>query len=127
MSTSLQPIPILNLAISIIPAMIALGILFKWSLQAGNACYAIVRMPIQLLLIGYVLTYIFESDSATIILAVLCVMVVASSWIALGTVKEHRAPLFYCAFSAILLGGGITLWLTSQGGWPWNPGICRNT
>ena len=115
MSTSLQPIPIVNLAISFIPALVALIILIKWSLEAKNACYAIVRMLVQLLLIGYVLTYIFESDSATIILAVLCIMVVASSWIALGTVKQHRAPLFICAFSAILLGGGMTLWLVSQG------------
>ncbi len=115
MSPSLQTIPTLNLAISFIPVLITMVILIKWSLQAANALYAIVRMLVQLLLIGYFLTYIFESESASFILLVLCIMVVASSWIALGTVKQHRRPLFGYALAAILLGGGLTLGLVSQG------------
>ena len=43
-------------------------------------------MLIQLLLIGYVLVYIFEADVSWIVLAVMSVMVVAASWIALRTV-----------------------------------------
>jgi putative ABC transport system permease protein len=72
-------------------------------------------MLVQLLLIGYVLTYIFESDSANIVLLILVIMVVSSSWIALGTVKQTRLELFKHAITAILLGGGITLALITQG------------
>jgi len=89
--------------------------LFKWSLQAGNAAYALSRMLVQLLLIGYLLTYIFSSESALLVLAVLLVMVFSSSWIALRTVKAQRKTLFINALLAILVGGGLTLILISQG------------
>ena len=89
--------------------------MFKWSLQAGNAVYALSRMLVQLLLIGYLLTYIFSSESALLVLAVLLVMVFSSSWIALRTVKAQRKTLFFYALLAILVGGGLTLILISQG------------
>lgn len=111
----IQTIPFLNLAIAFIPVIVGLLILFKWSLHTGNAVYALSRMLIQLLLIGYLLTYIFSSDSAFLVLAVLLVMVLSSSWIALGTIKAQRKTLFLYALLAILLGGGLTLALISQG------------
>ena len=89
MNSSIQTIPLINLAISFAPVLIALLILVKWSLNAVNALYGVVRMLAQLLLIGYFLAFIFESDSALFILVILAVMVFASSWIALGTVKTR--------------------------------------
>lgn len=115
MNHSVETIPFINLAIAFIPVLAALGILFKWSLGSGNAMYAIARMFIQLLLIGYVLAYLFESDSALVILAVLAVMVLSSSWIALDTIKIKRLILYKQAFLSILFGGGLTLLLVTQG------------
>lgn len=71
-------------------------------------------MVAQLLLIGYVLVYIFEADAPWIVLAVLAVMVVAASWIALRTVPTLRGTLYRRAFLSILLGGGLTLTLVTQ-------------
>ncbi len=115
MSQTIQTIPLLNLSLAFIPALFTIGILFKWSLNSGNALYAVLRMLVQLLLIGYFLSYIFESDNAYIILLILIVMVVASSWIALGTVAEKRLQLYKQALLAIAVGGGITLVLITQG------------
>ncbi len=115
MSQSLQTIPLLNLSLAFVPALLAIGILFKWSLNSTNALYAISRMLVQLLLIGYFLTYIFESDSASIIIVILAVMVFASSWIALGTVADKRLQLYKYAILSIAVGGGITLVLITQG------------
>jgi len=115
MNDSLQTIPLLNLALAFIPAILTIAILFKWSLNATNALYAISRMLVQLLLIGYFLTYIFESDSAGIIIVILAVMVFASSWIALGTIPVMRLQLYKFAIIAIMTGGGLTLALVSQG------------
>ncbi len=115
MTQSLQTIPLLNLSLAFIPALLTVGILFKWSLNSTNALYAISRMLVQLLIIGYFLSYIFESDSAGLILIILIVMVVASSWIALGTVAERRLQLYKHALLAIAVGGGITLVLVTQG------------
>ena len=115
MNGSLQTIPLVNLSFAFIPVLLTIGILFKWSLNSTNALYAISRMLVQLLLIGYFLTYIFESDSAGIIIVILAVMVFASSWIALGTVAEKRLQLYKHALLAITVGGGITLLLITQG------------
>lgn len=71
-------------------------------------------MVAQLLLIGYVLVYIFESDTPWVVLAVLTVMVVAASWIALRTVPRLRGGLYRYAIISILVGGGLTLTLITQ-------------
>jgi putative ABC transport system permease protein len=115
MNPTLQTIPLLNLSLAFIPALVTIGILFKWSLNSTNALYAISRMLIQLLLIGYFLSYIFESDSAGLVLFILAVMIFSSSWIALGTIAEKRLQLYKYAFISIALGGGITLLLITQG------------
>jgi putative ABC transport system permease protein len=115
MNGSLQTIPIINLSIAFIPALFTILVLFKWSLNSTNALYAISRMLVQLLLIGYFLTYIFESDSAGIIVVILAVMVFASSWIALGTIPDRRLQLYKYAFLSLMVGGGITLALITQG------------
>jgi len=116
MNESLQTIPLLNLSLAFIPALLTIGILFKWSLNSTNALYAMSRMLVQLLLIGYFLTYIFESDSAGIIIVILAVMVFASSWIALGTIPpDNRLQLYKYAFLALIVGGGVTLALITQG------------
>jgi len=114
MNETLQVIPPLKLALAFVPILLVIGIMWHWSLQAGNAVYAIVRMLIQLLLVGYILTTIFAAEQAWIVVAVMLVMVVAASWIALGTVKPNRKSLFKHAFVSILAGGGLTLFLITQ-------------
>jgi putative ABC transport system permease protein len=115
MSNSVQIIPLANLAIAFIPALVVVVIAFRWSLGHGNILYAISRMLVLLMLIGYFLAYIFESDSAWIVLLVLAVMILASSWIALRTVKERQKSLYAKALYAITLGGGITLLIVILG------------
>ena len=115
MNESLQTIPLLNLSLAFVPVLLTIAILFKWSLNSSNALYAVSRMLVQLLLIGYFLTYIFESDSAGIIIVILAVMVFVSSWIALGTIPEIRLYLYKYALLAICVGGGATLALVTQG------------
>jgi len=65
-------------------------------------------------LIGYVLAWIFGARNGWLILLVLVIMLLASSWIALGTVKEHRWPLLGASLVAIVIGGGLTLVLITQ-------------
>lgn len=115
MTNAIATIPLLNLSLAFVPALLTVGILFKWSLQAKNALYAVSRMLVQLLLIGYFLSYIFESKSAGIILIILMVMIFASSWIALGTITDKRLLLYKYALLAIAVGGGATLVLITQG------------
>ena len=91
-STSQGAIPLINLAITFIPVA-GLLLVFFWSLNALHALYGVLRMLVQLLLIGYLLAFIFDANHAGIILGVLVVMVCAASWIALGNVPEQRTRL----------------------------------
>jgi len=115
MNSSIDTIPLINLSFAFIPVLLTIAILFKWSLNASNALYAISRMLVQLLLIGYILTYIFDSESAGIIIVILAVMVLVSSWIALGTISDLRLQLYKYALMAITVGGGVTLVIITQG------------
>lgn len=115
MDDTIQAIPYVNLAAAFVPVLAVIGILRAWSLNAGYALYAVMRMLVQLLLIGYFLALIFKSDSALIVLVVLAVMIISSSWIALGTVSSQRRTLYWYAFCSIALGGGVTMLLITQG------------
>ncbi len=72
-------------------------------------------MVAQLLLVGYVLVSIFESNTPWVVLAVIAVMVIAASWIALRTISQLRRGLFRIVFASVLIGGGLTLALITQG------------
>ena len=114
MSGSIQTIPLLNLAMAFVPVIVVIIIIGKWQLGYKSSLYAVCRMLIQLLLIGYFLTYIFKTESALLVVAVLTVMLFSASWIALRTVSIPRKTLYIKSFLAILLGGGFILILMSQ-------------
>ena len=103
-----------QLALAFVPVAITIAILFRWSFGIGNALYALLRMLVQLLLIGYVLAWIFGAEDGLLILLVLAVMLTASSWIALGTVKEQRVGLLGLSLLSIAIGGGLSLAMITQ-------------
>jgi len=103
-----------QLALAFLPVAITLLILFRWSYGVGSAVYALGRMLAQLLLIGYVLAWIFGAGTGWLILLVLAVMLLAASWIALASVRDHRRQLLSAALGSIAVGGGLTLALVTQ-------------
>ena len=104
-----------RLALSFIPVAVVVVLMWRWNLGLGRSLHAIARMLLQLLLIGYVLVYIFQTESGLVICGVLTVMLIAASWIALNTVDLPRTSLFPASLASVLLGGGTTLLLISQG------------
>jgi putative ABC transport system permease protein len=115
MQNTVQTIPLANLAIAFIPVAAVLLLFIRWQLKYSQAIYALTRMLGQLLLIGYGLSYIFASDSAYIILIVLTVMVLCSSWISLSMLNgKYRWQLYKNAVLSIGLGGGIPLLIMTQ-------------
>jgi putative ABC transport system permease protein len=115
MNDSVLTIPLANLALAFIPVLAVVGVLFRWSLDYRNALYAALRMLIQLLIIGYFLLFLFESDSVWLVIGVVAVMVSAASWIALGSIAERRRALYVKALLSIAVGGGFVLMLITQG------------
>ena len=104
-----------RLALAFIPVIMVLILMWHWGQGYGRGLQAIARMLLQLTLIGYVLIYIFQTDSGLVIAGVLAVMLLAASWIALNTVDLPRRPLFLASLVSVFLGGGTTLALITQG------------
>ena len=121
MSTTIHTIPVFNLALAFIPVCVVIIIHYLWSKEHRSAIYGVSRMLVQLLMIGYFLTYIFDSGSAWVVLTALSVMVIAASWIGLRTVRHNRLRLFPKALLALIIGGGTTLILVTQGVLNLNP------
>lgn len=114
MLASVQIIPLSDLALAFIPVAAVVLVLFRWSLGAGFAIYALARMLLQLLAIGYVLTYIFEAEQSWIVLLVLATMLGTASWIALRPLHIKGRSLYGKALASISLGGVLTLLLVTQ-------------
>lgn len=108
-------IPVWNLAIAFVPAAVGLLICYRWSRNVSRAAYAVLRMLVQLLLIGYVLTFIFDTDNPLLVSAILVVMIGASSWIAIGSLQPGGLRYFTYSLVSIAAGGLGTLLLVTQG------------
>lgn len=115
MNQPLATIALENLALAFIPVFAVVLIMFKWSLDIKRTLHALLRMLVQLLLVGYFLSYLFKSDSAPIVLLMLMVMVFFSSWIALSNVPVNRMALLRSALIAAFIAGGSTLLVVTQG------------
>ncbi len=114
MNAVVTTIPVQGLVLAFIPAVIVIGIIYRWAAGTQTAMYATLRMLIQLLLIGYVLTYIFKTDQPGIIIAVLLFMLVVASWIAIRPLQDKQPRSYLNALGAISVGGILTLALVSQ-------------
>lgn len=114
MNSAILEISWFGLLIAFVPTAIVIAIMMAWRSIVGTALYATARMLVQLLLIGYVLIYIFKTDSWLVIAGVLVVMLTVSSWIATRTLKERTRRDYLQALAAIALGGVLTLVLVTQ-------------
>ena len=108
-----DPIPFDMLAIGLIPVAFVVFVMARWTLHVLEPTIALARMVLQLMLIGFVLTYIFQSDNFGTVLVVGTVMVLAAAWIALRTIPRSTEQYTY-ALIAIAIGGGIPLTLATQ-------------
>jgi putative ABC transport system permease protein len=113
LNDSLDIISLPRLAIGLVPAVIAIGIMLRWSLDAKTGIYAVLRMLLQLSIIGYFLAFIFTTGHSGVVVLVLAVMLCAACWISLRPVVQRRPRLYWHAFMAISLGGVATLVLVT--------------
>jgi len=121
MNTSLYNISFLNLFWVMIPVALVIVIYIRWTQDRTTLFYALFRMLIQLVLIGYVLTYIFSSKSSYLVILILSVMLVAASIIALRPLEKKNKSLYLYAFMSISVGGIFTLVMVIFGVLDLNP------
>lgn len=80
----------------------------------SQAIYGLSRMVLQLILIGYALTFIFAAENAMIVTGILSIMLVFASIIALRPVKNRTRSLYLKVLASIAVGSFITLVTVSQ-------------
>lgn len=114
MNATLTAISWQGLFLAFMPVAIVIGIMFRWSAGAGTAIYATARMLIQLLLIGYLLLFILESDQPAFIMGILVMMLAVASWIAIRPLKEKQPRIYLNSLVAVSVAGILTLALVSQ-------------
>ncbi len=114
MTDKLPEISYFRLAIAFVLPAIVTFIFYLWTESTKRILYALSRMFVQLMLIGYVLIYIFKSNSPAIIGLTLCVMVSAASWIVLGSVKKKYKLPYIKILGAIIIAGGTSLVIITQ-------------
>ena len=93
----MQTIPLRELSIVFIPTVFLLAIMFRWQLKVWVGVYANFRMILQLLLVGYFLTYLFETTQPIVIVALVAAMIGVSTWLtlrSLGSTKPNPTSLF---------------------------------
>jgi len=115
MNTSIYNISLLDLLWVMIPVAVVIAIYMRWTEDKTTIIYALFRMLIQLILIGYVLTYIFDAKFPYLVVAILSVMLIAASIISLRPVQKREKSLYLYAFISISIGGVFTLIIVTTG------------
>jgi len=110
----MQTIPILELSLIFIPTALLLVIMFVWQLKALVGLYANMRMLLQLLLVGYFLTYIFKTNQPVIIILVVTLMITVSAWISLRSLDERNIKTYLSLLISIGVPGIVLLCLVTQ-------------
>jgi putative ABC transport system permease protein len=96
----MQTISLFKLSVLLIPSFLVIWWMMKWNSDWKKGLLSIARMLLQLLLIGYMLTWIFGYQNPWVLSAVLVVMLLIAAYIALNTIKKNRRQfLFYSAIS----------------------------
>ncbi len=102
-------ISLLNLLWIFIPIFAVYFIYYKWNDDKSTIPYALSRMFLQLILVGYLLTYIFHTKEFLYITVILTIMLIVASFIAMRPVAKKDKNLYFISFISIFTGGIITL------------------
>ncbi len=114
MNAGVLEVSLQGLVYAFIPALVVLLIMWRWQAGTGTAAYAMLRMLAQLLAIGYVLIYLFESDSYWVIAGVLTIMITVASWIAVRPLGAARRASWPNSLVAIGITSILVLALVTQ-------------
>ena len=105
----LKTLSLADLTIALIPVVAVAVIYLRWLDDRWQVLYASARMGLQLLLVGYVLKSLFAQDIGIVTLAVIVLMIVVSSWIAMRPLKDVSRQTFAAALLSVAVGGSLNL------------------
>lgn len=77
----------------LLPIVLVVLIYRSWQGRPSEVLIASARMVLQLVGVGYVLVFLFNQSSPSLSVVVLCIMLLAASWIAIRPVRHHPGHL----------------------------------
>ncbi len=103
-----------GLVFAFLPTLVVLVIMYAWTAGVGTGIYATVRMLAQLLAVGFVLVFIFESESPLFIAGVVAIMLLVASSIAIRPIPAATRRSYCLALVAVTVSSLATLALVTQ-------------
>ncbi|MBV5279455.1 MAG: ABC transporter permease [Campylobacteraceae bacterium] len=107
----MQFIPLLNLFYMVLPLAFVGYFYYRWTDNKTEILFATFRMCVQLILIGYVLTSLFDTNSTWLLALLVAIMVIASSLIARRHIHNKDIQTYVIILIAIGVGGSLNLLL----------------
>ena len=105
----MKTIPLLQLLYMIIPLGVVGFFYAKWVDKKDEIILATLRMSVQLLLVGYVLTLLFTTNSLWLLSFLVMVMIVSASLIVRRNMRHRDWRTFVVVFGSIGLMGSVNL------------------
>lgn len=111
----MQTIPFVNLLYMLFPLAFVGFIYYRWVGKKAEIALATLRMSVQLVLIGYVLTSLFTTNSLWLLALLVVVMITTASFIVRRNIKEKDWRMYGAIFLFIAVGGTLNLVLVLWG------------
>ena len=102
---------VVNLLYLLLPVSFVAYFYFRWVGNKVEILYASVRMLLQLLLVGYLLSYVFDAKTSYMTIFIVVVMISAASMITLRNITHKNFKVYKMIFISILVGGSVNLFL----------------
>ena len=107
----MNEINVLNLLYLLFPVSFVAYFYFRWVGNKLEILYASARMLLQLLLVGYLLSYVFDSKTSYMTIFIVVVMISAASMITLRNITHKSLEVYRMIFFSIFIGGSVNLFL----------------
>jgi putative ABC transport system permease protein len=105
----MQTISLIKLLYMLIPLSVVGWAYYRWVGKKSEIAIATLRMSVQLLVIGYVLTSLFTTNSMLLLTLLVVVMVVSASLIARRNIRRKDWQTFVVILGAITFSGSANL------------------
>lgn len=105
----MQTISFFNLSLTLIPLIFVWYFYKKWTNDSKEIIISTLRMLIQLIAIGYLLLFIFDSKNFLLGLFIISFMVLVSSWISLRVTSNRTKKHYTQIFLAMATSGIVHL------------------
>lgn len=105
----MQTIPLIKLLYMLIPLSVVGWAYYAWVGKKSEIALATLRMSVQLLVVGYVLTSLFTTHSMLLLTLLVMVMVVSASLIVRRNIRHKDWKTYALILGAISLAGSANL------------------